>query len=136
VSRPEVAEAFLLPPPEHRVAELLRAGLISADEAEMARRLPMAGDLCVEADSGDTGSTAVLLPAILRLRDEIGRRHPSAREVRIGSAGGIGTPEAAAAAFLLGADFILTGSVNQCTVEAGTSDEVKDLLQGLNVQDT
>lgn len=41
-----------------------------------------------------------------------------------------------AAAFVLGADFVLTGSVNQCSVEAGTSDAVKDLLAGLDVQDT
>ncbi len=40
------------------------------------------------------------------------------------------------AAFMLGAEFILTGSINQCTVEAGTSDKVKDLLQQMNVQDT
>jgi trans-AT polyketide synthase/acyltransferase/oxidoreductase domain-containing protein len=41
-----------------------------------------------------------------------------------------------AAAFLLGADFVLTGSVNQCTVEAGTSDTVKDLLATMDIQDT
>lgn len=35
-----------------------------------------------------------------------------------------------------GADFIITGSVNQCSVEAATSDEVKDLLQHINIQDT
>ncbi len=40
------------------------------------------------------------------------------------------------ASFMLGADFILTGSINQCTVEAATSDKVKDLLQQMNVQDT
>ena len=54
----------------------------------------------------------------------------------VGAAGGIGTPHAVAASFILGADFVLTGSVNQCTVEAGTSDAVKDLLQQANVQDT
>ena len=54
----------------------------------------------------------------------------------MGAAGGIGTPEAAAAVFVMGVDFILTGSVNQCTVEAGTSDVVKDLLEGMNVYDT
>ncbi|MDO0929451.1 hypothetical protein QQY24_30075 [Streptomyces sp. TG1A-8] len=43
--------------------------------------------------------------------------------------GGIGTPEAAGAVFLLGADFVPTGSVNQCSVEAATSAEVKDILQ-------
>lgn len=57
-------------------------------------------------------------------------------KVRIDAAGGIGTPEAASAAFMLGADFIVTGSINQCTVEAGTSESAKDLLQQINVQDT
>lgn len=36
----------------------------------------------------------------------------------------------------MGADFILTGSINQCTVEANTSQLVKELLQQINVQDT
>lgn len=58
------------------------------------------------------------------------------KKILLGAAGGIGTPEAAAAAFILGADFILTGSINQCTVEAATSEAVKDLLQQINVQDT
>lgn len=139
VSRPEVAEAFLNPPSEVIVEELVRAGLVSQEEAQRAERVPMADDLCVTADSGgptDLGSTAVLLPAILRQRDEICQRQGYDMEVRVGSGGGIGTPEAAAAAFLLGADFILTGSINQCTVEAGTSEEVKDLLQTIGVQDT
>ena len=47
-------------------------------------------------------------------------RYRYTKAIRVGAAGGIGTPEAAAAAFVLGADFILTGSINQCTVEAGT----------------
>jgi trans-AT polyketide synthase, acyltransferase and oxidoreductase domains len=139
VSRPEVAAAFLNPPPEPVVAQLLRAGLVSEEEARWARRVPMADDLCVEADSGGysgMGATAVLLPAILRQRDEASRRGEHDLAVRVGSAGGIGTPEAAASAFLLGADFIVTGSVNQCSVEAGTSDDVKDLLQAIGVQDT
>ena len=76
------------------------------------------------------------MPAIIKLRDEIGQRYGYAKRVRVGAAGGIGTPEAAAAAFILGADFILTGSINQCTVEAGTSDAARDLLQQINVQDT
>jgi trans-AT polyketide synthase/acyltransferase/oxidoreductase domain-containing protein len=58
------------------------------------------------------------------------------KPIHVGAAGGIGTLHAAAAPFIMGADFILTGSINQCTVEAGTSDAVKDLLQELNVQDT
>jgi trans-AT polyketide synthase/acyltransferase/oxidoreductase domain-containing protein len=63
-------------------------------------------------------------------------RHGYPKTIRVGAAGGIGTPEAAAAAFMLGADFIVTGSINQCTVEARTSDSAKDLLQQANIQDT
>jgi trans-AT polyketide synthase/acyltransferase/oxidoreductase domain-containing protein len=73
---------------------------------------------------------------MLKLRDEMMEKYKYHKKVRIGAAGGIGTPEAAAAAFVLGADYILTGSINQCTVEAGTSDTVKDMLQQINVQDT
>lgn len=35
----------------------------------------------------------------------------------------------------MGADFILTGSINQCTVESGASAEVKDVLEQVNVYD-
>lgn len=77
-----------------------------------------------------------MMPAMIRLRDEMRKKHGYTKSVRVGAAGGIGTPEAAAAAFILGADFILTGSINQCTVEAATSDKVKDMLQQANVQDT
>lgn len=139
ISRPEVAENFLKPAPASIVSKLLQTKQVTGDQAEMAALVPMADDLCVEADSGghtDRGSLAVLLPTMIRLRDRLARQFGYAQHVRIGAAGGIGTPEAAAAAFVLGADFILTGSINQCTVESGTSDSVKDLLQTINVQDT
>jgi trans-AT polyketide synthase/acyltransferase/oxidoreductase domain-containing protein len=76
------------------------------------------------------------MPAMLHLRDEMMSRYSYRKKIRVGAAGGIGSPEAAAAAFIMGADFITTGSINQCTVEAGTSDSVKDMLQDMNVQDT
>ena len=84
----------------------------------------------------DQGVALALMPAMFRLRDDLMARHRYHRKIRVGAAGGIGTPHAAAAAFVMGADFILTGSINQCTVEAGTSDAVKDMLQEINVQDT
>ncbi|WP_394829326.1 PfaD family polyunsaturated fatty acid/polyketide biosynthesis protein [Pendulispora albinea] len=139
VSRPEVAEAFLRPVPEKILDRLRRAQMVTEEQAQMAREVPMADDLCVEADSGghtDRGNLVVLLPTMLRLRDRIAREHGWAARVRVGAAGGIGTPETAAAAFMLGADFILTGSINQCTVEAGTSDAAKDMLEGMDIQDT
>jgi trans-AT polyketide synthase/acyltransferase/oxidoreductase domain-containing protein len=42
----------------------------------------------------------------------------------------------AAAAFLLGADFVATGSINQCTVEAGMSADGKSMLQEMDIHDT
>lgn len=139
VSRPEVAEAFMSPAPEKMVNKLLTEGKISEQEANLSRQIPMAHDICVEADSGghtDQGVAYVLMPAMRRLRDDMMKTYNYEKSIRIGAAGGIGTPESAAAAFIMGADFILTGSINQCTVEAGTSNRVKDLLQEANVQDT
>lgn len=139
VSRPEVAAAFLGTAPERMVARLLQDRQITAEQAGLLQEVAMADDLCVEADSAghtDGGVAYVLLPAMQALRAECARTSPFCQRVRIGMAGGIGTPEAAAAAFMLGADFIVTGSINQCTVEAATSDQAKDLLQQMNVQDT
>jgi trans-AT polyketide synthase, acyltransferase and oxidoreductase domains len=139
VSRPEVAEAFLKPAPERIIRKLVQEGKINAEEARLSREIPMADDLCIEADSGghtDHGVAYALIPTMIRLRDRLMKDYSYKKRVRVGAAGGIGTPDAAAAAFVMGADFILTGSINQCTIEAGTSDSVKDLLQQMNVQDT
>ena len=139
VSRPEVAAAFLQPAPEEIVRALLAAGRISAAEAELSRFVPMADDICVESDSGghtDQGVAFALLPAMFTLRDAFMQAHKYRKRIRVGAAGGIGTPHAVAAAFVMGADFVMTGSINQCTQEAGTSTAVKDILQELNVQDT
>ena len=139
VSRPEVAEVFMLPAPERIVNKLIKDGLISPAQAELSKYVPMSHDICVEADSGghtDGGVAMVLLPAIQQLKNNIQAKYTYNKAVRVGLAGGIGTPQSAACAFVMGADFVLTGSINQCTVEAGTSDTVKDLLQDINVQDT
>ncbi|KPA08942.1 permease [Candidatus Magnetomorum sp. HK-1] len=139
ISRPEVAEAFLSPAPEKIVKKLLAENKITPEQAELASKVPVADALCIEADSGghtDAGIAYTLMPAITKLRDNMVTKFAYPQQVFIGAAGGIGTPAAAAAAFILGADFILTGSINQCSVEANTSDVVKDMLQNMNVQDT
>ncbi|QKP74384.1 ACP S-malonyltransferase [Bacillus amyloliquefaciens] len=139
LSRPEVAEAFLSPAPDHILQKLAAENKITAEEASLMREIPVAHDICVEADSGghtDGGVAYSLMPAIIRLRDDMMKKYRYGKTVRVGAAGGIGTPEAAMAALMLGADFIVTGSINQCTVEAATSGLVKDLLQQMNVQDT
>ncbi|CAM5260438.1 Polyketide biosynthesis protein PksE [Streptomyces alboniger] len=135
VSSTDMATAFLAPAPPAIVRELVDSGQVSESAAARYADVPLADDLCVETGSGwyeAVGSLATLLPAILRLRDAAAGAGP---RVHVGAAGGIGCPEAAAAAFLLGADFLLTGSINQCTPEADTSTAVKDLLQSLDVHD-
>ncbi|HVI45321.1 MAG TPA: ACP S-malonyltransferase [Chitinophaga sp.] len=139
VSRPEAAELFMRPAPEKIVNKLLEARLITEEQAALSRMVPMSYDVCVEADSGghtDGGVALVLLPSIQQLRTDIEKEYCYPMSIRVGLAGGIGTPQAVACAYMMGADFVLTGSINQCTVEAGTSDAVKDLLQDINVQDT
>lgn len=139
VSRPEVATAFLSPPPPALLERLVAEGGLTGAEAAAARELPVSDDICVEADSGghtDGGAALTLLPSMIRLRDRETARLGYPGRVRVGAAGGLGAPEALAAVFMLGADFVVTGSVNQCSPEAGTSDAVKDLLASIGVQDT
>ncbi|MBO3744814.1 ACP S-malonyltransferase [Streptosporangiaceae bacterium NEAU-GS5] len=139
VSRPEVAQAFMSPPPEAIVRGLVEEGALSPDEAGAAAELPISEDVCVEADSAghtDARSPYALMPAMIALREEMTARHGYAKPIRVGASGGLGSPEAVAAAFVLGADFVVTGSVNQCSPEAGTSDDVKEILATLDVQDT
>lgn len=138
-SRPEVIKAFLEPASEKIVTALLEKGSITAQQAALAKQIPMADDICALADCGastDMAAAMVVLPSVMRLRDEMCSLYHYKNPVYVGLAGGIGTPEAAAAAFLMQADFVETGSVNQCTVEAATSDTVKDMLQQADIQDT
>lgn len=104
----------------------------------MAKEVPMSHDICVEADSGghtDGGIPTILFPTMMQLRRTLVQRYPQQDQFCIGLAGGIGTPESAVAAFSMGADFILTGSINQCTVESGATEIVKTLLQDANIHD-
>ena len=48
--------------------------------------------------------------------------------MRVGAAGGLSTPAALAAAFSMGAAYVLTGSVNQACVESGSCDAVRTML--------
>ncbi|MCB9664732.1 MAG: PfaD family polyunsaturated fatty acid/polyketide biosynthesis protein [Alphaproteobacteria bacterium] len=125
ISHPDVARRFLTPPPAAILDGLVREGALTAEEAALARRLPVAEDVIVESDSGghtDNRPLGALFPSIVAVRDAIQREHGYERPIRLGAAGGLGTPEAVAAAFALGASFVLTGSVNQACVESGLSE--------------
>ncbi|MDW8226216.1 MAG: PfaD family polyunsaturated fatty acid/polyketide biosynthesis protein [Anaerolineales bacterium] len=138
LSRLEVAQKFLAPPPEKMLQELLSQGKITPEQAELARHVPLADDITVEADSGghtDNRPLVVMFPAFLRLRDEIQSQATPQARTRIGAAGGIGTPQAVLAALMLGAAYVATGSINQACVEAGTSEKVKNLLAQMSMTD-
>jgi PfaD family protein len=59
-----------------------------------------------------------------------------AQPLRVGAAGGIATPASAAAAFAMGSAYILTGSVNQACLEAGTSEAARLMLAQAEQADT
>jgi PfaD family protein len=100
--------------------------------------VPLATDITVEGDSGghtDNRPLAALFPVLHGLRAELGRALAPAPPPRLGAAGGLGTPAALAAALTLGADYVMTGSVNQAAVESGISDDARHLLAQADVAD-
>jgi len=138
LSRREVATQFMQPAPARVLRQLIEQGKISAQQAALAEHVPMADDVTVEADSGghtDNRPLVCLMPAMLALRDEIQAQQRYATPVRVGAAGGIGTPVAALGAFMMGAAYIVTGSINHACVEAGTSAHVKALLAQADMAD-
>jgi PfaD family protein len=138
VSRPEVAEKFMSPPPAGLLSALVARGQLTEDEARLAALVPIAEDVTVEADSGghtDNQPLGAMLPAISALRDTLTARFGYRRRIRVGAAGGLGTPHALASAFALGAAYVLTGSVNQLAVESGVSDDARLLLAQADLAD-
>lgn len=138
ISRREVASKFMQPAPPKMLQELLQQGLITELQAKLAAKVPMADDITVEADSGghtDNRPLVCLLPSLIALRDEIQAQYHYPQPIRIGAAGGIATPESALAAFMMGAAYVVTGSVNQACVESGACEHTKKLLAQAEMAD-
>jgi PfaD family protein len=141
VSSPRVAEQFMSPPPADVLQSLVASGGLSAEEASAAALMPVAEAITGEGDSGghtDRRPLAVLLPHLLAAREAVAARYDFAArgvELYVGAAGGIGDPTSMRAAFALGADYVLTGTINQTTVEARTSDRVKEMLAEAAMED-
>jgi PfaD family protein len=138
VSRRETAQKFMEPAPERLLRPLVEEGFITEQQGQLAGQVPMADDVTVEADSGghtDNRPLVVILPSILSLRDELQAKYHFAKPVRVGAAGGIGTPSSALAAFMMGAAYVVTGSINQSCVEAGASPHTKKLLSEADMAD-
>lgn len=125
VSRAEVAAAFMAPPSPAMLTHLLGLGQITDEQARLAASVPIATEITAEADSGghtDNRPASVVFSSLAVTRDRISRQHNYApNTIRIGLAGGIATPQAVAAAFQMGAAYVLTGSVNQSAIESGLS---------------
>ena len=131
VSRIELAKKFFSPAPAKIISALVEQNLISEKEAQLSQYIPMAQDLTAEADSGghtDNRPAIALLPTMLSLKNQLNEKYNYKDHLCAGLAGGIATPESAAAGFNMGAAYILTGSINQSCIEAGTSNHVKNLL--------
>lgn len=132
VSRAEVARPFMAPAPEKMLRELVAAGDITTQQAELAAQVPVACDITAEADSGghtDNRTASVLLPELIAARSRIVREQGwPAGCIRIGLAGGLATPASLAAAYAMGADYVLTGSINQAARESGLSEPAKAML--------
>lgn len=139
ISRVETARMFLAPPPGELLRRLQASGELTAEEVALASRYPLADAITVEADSAghtDRQVMGAILPTILDLRSaRVAMQEPECA-LHIGAAGGMGTPPAVAAAFAMGADYVLTGSVNAATREAGLSTKAKEMLGAAGVADT
>jgi PfaD family protein len=138
LSRREVAAKFMQPAPNDLLQSLVQQGLITEQQAALASQMPVADDVTVEADSGghtDNRPLVSLLPSIMALRDEIQGQYHYPTPIRVGAAGGIGTPEAVLSVFMMGAAYVVTGSVNQACVEAGASEHTRRLLAGADMAD-
>ena len=131
VSRIEVAKQFFSPAPEKIVQILFQKKLITETEAELSKFIPMAQDITAEADSGghtDNRPSLTVFPIMQAVKHEFNKKYKYQEPLCVGFAGGIATPESSAACFQMGGDYILTGSINQSCIEAGTSEHVRKIL--------
>ncbi len=138
VSRPEVAVQFMRPAPSGLLDQLVSSGQLTREEARLAATVPLATAVTAEADSGghtDHRPLGVLLPALLQLRDETESSHGYEGMIRVGAAGGLGTPAAVASAFALGAAYVVTGSINQAAVESGIGPGARRMLAAADLAD-
>lgn len=138
ISREEVASHFLSPAPGKILEQLVAEQKLTAEEAEIALGIPLAEDIIVESDSGghtDNRPLNALFPAIMSLRDRLIKEFGYDRPIRLGAAGSLGTPISVAAAYALGAAFVLVGTVHQSAVESGVSDSARKLLAQAQIAD-
>jgi len=130
-SRVEIATKFLSPPPDSIIKSLVDDGTLTSDQALLCSQIPIASDITAEADSGghtDNRPLVALLPTFLSLSHQLQKKHKYEQSPRIGAGGGISTPASLAAAFTMGAAWVVVGSIAQSAIESGTSPVVREML--------
>lgn len=138
VARIETAELFLKPAPTKIIEELIEEGEITTEESICGRNEPIADFISVITENDihvSSPSNFMLFNEISKLSLEIQEKYGYIRKPFIGIEGGIGNPLAIANAFFIGADYVVTGSINQCSNQARISESVKDILQTLDIHD-
>jgi len=135
LSRTELANMAFNPAPQKILDRLVAEGYITPEQVLMAREVPMADDVAVEADSGghtDNRPIQVILPLIISDRDRLHRELKfdvkGVPRVRVGAGGGIGCPASVMGAFAMGAAFVVTGTINQLSLQANTCNDVREQL--------
>jgi len=138
ISREEVARHFLSPAPKKILDDLVNTGSLTQEEADLAQQIPLSEDIIVESDSGghtDNRPLNALFPTIRYQANRLAEQHGYRRAIRLGAAGSLGTPIGVAAAFALGAAFVVLGTVHQASVESGIADSSRDMLSKAKLSD-
>ncbi len=138
VSHEAVATSFLSPPDQLLLNNLVQQGYLTIQEAFLAAKIPVSENIIAEADSGghtDNRPAFALFSVIKYTAKKIVKKYNYSNFPFVGLAGGLGTPEGLCAAFELGADFVVLGSVHQSCIESGTSGMAKKILEKAQISD-
>ncbi len=134
----DIIDRFLEPVPEKILTQLYQKAKITKEVMLEATHTPLANALCIATDSGSEtmhDSFGVLLPYVRQKVAILNQKHQYREDVFVG-VGGVGIPDAIASAFLIGVDFVLSHSINYCTVEAEIAPFSKKLLVEATILDT
>jgi trans-AT polyketide synthase/acyltransferase/oxidoreductase domain-containing protein len=139
LARVEAAAPFLAPPAPEVTAQLIAAGAVSPAQAAAASRAPLASALIADGEASLAAGgppVEILAPVLVRMCLDAARAQPGSLPLAVGACGEIGTPHAIAAAFALGAGFVVTTAVNACGPESGFPESVQQALQALDLHDS
>ncbi|WP_459480607.1 ACP S-malonyltransferase [Clostridium saccharoperbutylacetonicum] len=131
-------EELLKPISESTVKNLSRER-INYEDVSIFRNISIIDGLTIKCDgnSNNNGFNILnILPVAVRVKNKVLEKFKYMNKIYIGVGGGIGNPEALAVSFMLGADYVVTDSINQCSIEANCSELVKDLLEQVGFEDT